>query len=58
MYTRLTGWAETVWPCWLHPVGQLGLLRGAHHDLAVDARRLAASVELGHPPHAHQRVGA
>ncbi len=30
---------------------------GGHHDLAVDARRLAASVDLGHPPQAHQRIG-
>ena len=42
----------------LHPVGQLGLLLGQHHDLAVDPGRLAASVDLRHPPHAHQRVAA
>ena len=42
----------------LHPVGQFGLLRGQQHDPAVDARRLAASVDLRHPPHAQQRVGA
>ena len=42
----------------LHPVGQLGLLRGSQRDLAVDAGRLAASVDLRDPPHADQRVGA
>ena len=41
-----------------HSVGQHGLPGGAYHDLAVNARRLATSVELGHPPHAHERVGA
>jgi hypothetical protein len=36
----------------LHPVGQLDLIPGAHHDLAVDTSRRAASVDLRHPPHA------
>jgi hypothetical protein len=42
----------------LHRVGHDDLPRCGHHDAAVDARRLATSVELGHPPHAHQRIGA
>ena len=42
----------------LHPIGQVHLGRRGHHHRPVDARRLAASIELGHPPHAHQRVGA
>jgi len=42
----------------LHRVGQQGLPRRSHHHAAVDARSFAASVELGHPPHAQQRVGA
>src|SRR6266568_7830434 len=41
-----------------HSVGQHGLPGGTYHDLAVNACRLATSVELGHPPHAHERVGA
>ncbi len=41
-----------------YPVGQRGLSGGAYHDLAVNACRLATSVEFGHPPHAHERVGA
>src|SRR5262249_54420789 len=41
-----------------HPVGQCGFSGRAYHDLAVNACRLATSVELGHPPHAHERVGA
>ena len=31
---------------------------GGEHHLPVDTRRLAASIELRHPPHAHQRVRA
>ena len=58
MYTRLTGLGRDGAAVLAHPVGQRGLPGGAHHDLAVDARRLATSVELGHPPHAHERVGA
>ena len=42
----------------LHPVGQFGLLRRGHHDLPVHPGRLAASVELRHPPHRHQSVAA
>lgn len=42
----------------LHPVGQFRLGLGKQHDLPVDARRVAASVDLRHPPHADQRVGA
>ena len=44
--------------CALHPFGQLHLGLGREHHLTVDARRLAASIALRHPPHAHQRVGA
>jgi len=41
----------------LHPVGQVRPgLRGQRH-LPVDTRRPAASIELGHSPHADQRVG-
>src|SRR5947209_3418319 len=36
-----------------YPVSQRGLPGGTYHDLAVNACRLATSVELGHPPHAH-----
>ena len=40
----------------LHPAGQVSPgLRGQHH-LPVNACRPAASIELGHPPHADQRV--
>ena len=42
----------------LHPVGQLGLDWGKQRGLAVDAGRLAARVDLRHPPHAHQSVRA
>ena len=42
----------------LHPVGQLGLLGSKQHGLAVDPGRLAARVDLRHPPHAHQSVRA
>jgi site-specific DNA recombinase len=42
----------------LRPAGQIGLVCGRHHHLAVDPGRLAASILLRHPPHAHQRVRA
>ena len=42
----------------VQPVGQLGLRLWQQRRLAVDARRLAASIDLRHPPHAQQRVGA
>ena len=42
----------------LKPGGHVGLLPAAEHDAPVDPGRLAASVDLRHPPHAHQRVAA
>src|SRR6266542_1671910 len=42
----------------LHPPRQLGFLPSSSNHLPVDARRLAASVLLGDPPHAQQRIGA
>ena len=41
-----------------HPIDQRGLADRGRDDPAVDARRLATSVVLGHAPHAQQRVGA
>ncbi len=41
-----------------HRVDQSGLARSGHHNDPIDACRLAASVALGHPPHAHKSVGA
>jgi hypothetical protein len=40
----------------LHPVGQFSLRRWERHHLPVDARGLAASIDLRHPTHAQQRV--
>ena len=56
MYTRLTGQGPhaSVSRC-----SQAAISAFSHprkHDPAVDPGRLAASVALGHPPHAHQRV--
>src|ERR1700752_2436442 len=42
----------------LDPVDQLHLGLGGQHDLAVDACGQTTGVALGHPPHAHQSVGA
>ena len=42
----------------LDPVGQLGLSLGQQDDFLVDARRLAASVDLRDPPHTRECVGA
>ena len=42
----------------LEPGGQVGLLPAREHDAPVDPGRLAASVDLRHPPHAHQSVAA
>ena len=42
----------------LQPVGHIGLLPARQHDAPVDPGRLAASVDLRHPPHAHQSVTA
>ncbi|ETZ98622.1 hypothetical protein I546_6882 [Mycobacterium kansasii 732] len=40
----------------LQPGGHLGLFPSREHDPAVDPGRLAASVELGDPPHTQQSV--
>ncbi|ETZ96317.1 hypothetical protein I546_7353 [Mycobacterium kansasii 732] len=40
----------------LQPGGHLGLFPSREHDPAVDPGRLAASVELGEPPHTQQSV--
>ena len=42
----------------LEPGGHVGLLPARQHDAPVDPGRLAASVDLRDPPHAHQRVAA
>jgi hypothetical protein len=40
----------------LKPGGHFGLFPATHDDAPVDPGRLAASVDLRHPPHAQQRV--
>jgi len=40
-----------------HPFGQSGLAGRRHDDQPVDARRRAASIALGHPPHAQESIG-
>jgi hypothetical protein len=42
----------------LQPGGHVGLFPAREHDAPVDPGRLAASVDLRDPPHAHQRVAA
>ena len=42
----------------LQPGGHIGLLPARQHDPPVNPGRLAASIDLRHPPHAHQRVRA
>src|SRR4029450_3054600 len=39
-------------------VGHPALVLAQHHHLAVAPGRLAASIDLRHPPHAHQRAAA
>jgi hypothetical protein len=40
----------------LKPGSHIGLLPGHHHDPSIDPGRLAASIDLRHPPHAQQSV--
>ncbi len=42
----------------LQPGGHVGLLPAGQHNAPVDPGRLAGSVDLRDPPHAHQRVAA
>jgi site-specific DNA recombinase len=42
----------------LHPVSQSCFGLRGEHNLVVHACRQTTGVALGHPPHAHQRVGA
>ena len=42
----------------LQPGRHVGFLPASEHDTSVDPGRLAASVDLRHPPHAHQSAAA